>query len=304
MANNLRTRGEKAFAVFNYIFMTLLCIICVYPLWYVLVSSVSDPVQLYMQRGIMIWPLGEWSMRGYQLVMENPNIPVGFGNTLIYLGVGTFLNMFITIMAAYGLSRKGCYWNGKIMKLIAFTMYFGGGLIPTYLIVKKVGLLNRAYTLIVLGSVSVYNIIVTRSFFQSTLPDSLFESARIDGASELRMFFSIALPLSGSIIAVMALYYGVGRWNEFFNALIYVSNVDYQPLQLVLRSLLLQSQQAVMDAALTDDPEMLADAARLAYMAEAMKYAIIFIAAAPLLIAYPFVQKHFVRGVMIGALKG
>ena len=150
----------------------------------------------------------------------------------------------------------------------------------------------------------MYNIIVTRSFFQSTLPDSLFESARIDGASELRMFFSIALPLSGSIIAVMALYYGVGRWNEFFNALIYVSNVDYQPLQLVLRSLLLQSQQAVMDAALTDDPEMLADAARLAYMAEAMKYAIIFIAAAPLLIAYPFVQKHFVRGVMIGALKG
>ena len=145
---------------------------------------------------------------------------------------------------------------------------------------------------------------MTRSFFQSTLPDSLFESARIDGASELRMFFSIALPLSGSIIAVMALYYGVGRWNEFFNALIYVSNVDYQPLQLVLRSLLLQSQQAVMDAALTDDPEMLADAARLAYMAEAIKYAIIFIAAAPLLIAYPFVQKHFVRGVMIGALKG
>ena len=150
----------------------------------------------------------------------------------------------------------------------------------------------------------MYNIIVTRSFFQSTLPDSLFESARIDGASEMRMFFSIALPLSGSIIAVMALYYGVGRWNEFFNALIYVSNSDYQPLQLVLRSLLLQSQQAVMDAALTNDPEMLADAARLAYMAEAMKYAIIFIAAAPLLIAYPFVQKHFVRGVMIGALKG
>ncbi|MGN1069785.1 MAG: carbohydrate ABC transporter permease, partial [Candidatus Fimadaptatus sp.] len=190
MANNLRTRGEKAFAVFNYIFMTLLCIICVYPLWYVLVSSISDPVQLYMQRGIMIWPLGEWSMRGYQLVMENPNIPVGFGNTLIYLGVGTFLNMFITIMAAYGLSRKGCYWNGKIMKLIAFTMYFGGGLIPFYLMVKNMNLLDTYSGIILPVLVSTWNLIVMRTSFAG-IPDSLEESAHLDGANDWTILWRI-----------------------------------------------------------------------------------------------------------------
>ena len=159
MANNLRTRGEKSFAVFNYIFMTLLCIICIYPLWYVLVASLSDPVLLYMQRGILVWPLGEWSIRGYQLVMENPNIPLGFRNTLIYLGVGTFINMLITTMAAYGLSRKDCYWNGKIMKLIAFTMYFAGGLIPFYLMVKNMNLLDTYSGIILPVMVNTWNLI-------------------------------------------------------------------------------------------------------------------------------------------------
>ena len=230
-------------------------------------------------------------------------VPHQESGTSVLAGVGGFL-LLLTIPAAYVLSKKDLPGRGILTTYCLITMYFGGGLIPTYLIVKNIGLLNRAITLVVLGSASIYNLIVTRSFFQSTLPDALFESALIDGASEFRMFISIALPLSGSIIAVMALYFGVARWNEFFNALIYVSSTQFQPLQLVLRTLLLQSQQAVLDAALTNDSEMLADAARLALMAEAMKYAIIFIASAPLLIAYPFVQKHFVKGVMIGALKG
>ena len=280
----------------------ILMLIILYPIYFTVIASFSDPYAVAKGK-VLLYPVG-LTLESYQHAFAYKQIWVGYANSLFYTLFGTAFSVALTIPAAYGLSKKQLPGRFGLTCIFLVTMYFGGGLIPTYLIVKKVGLLNRAYTLIVLGSVSVYNIIVTRSFFQSTLPDSLFESARIDGASEMRMFFSIALPLSGSIIAVMALYYGVGRWNEFFNALIYVSNVDYQPLQLVLRSLLLQSQQAVMDAALTDDPEMLADAARLAYMAEAMKYAIIFISAAPLLIAYPFVQKHFVRGVMIGALKG
>ncbi len=247
------------------------------------------------------------------MTVLNPNLAArsdseimesAYKNTIIYTVLGTLLSLLITIPGAYVLSKKDLPGRKLLTTYCLITMYFGGGLIPTYIIVKNLGLLNKPYTIIILGSVSVYNVVVTRSFFLSTLPNELFESARIDGAGEMRMFFSIALPLSGSIIAVMALYYGVARWNDFFTALIYVSKVEYQPLQLVLRSLLLQSQQAILDEAVYADPEMLADAARLAYMAEAMKYAVIFIASAPLIAAYPFVQKHFVKGVMIGSLKG
>lgn len=302
MSKMKKTRADAAFDVANAALLLLLLVILFYPLYFVLVASISDPYAI-AQGQVTLLPVKP-TLEAYQNIMKDSRIWVGYRNTILYTVFGTMLSLALTIPAAYVLSKKDLPGRGFLMTYCLITMYFGGGLIPTYLIVKDLGLLNKAYTLVVLGSVSVYNLIVTRSFFQSTLPDALFESARIDGASEGRMFFSIALPLSGSILAVMALYYGVARWNEFFNALIYVSNVEYQPLQLVLRSLLLQSQQAVLDAALTNDSEMLADAARLALMAEAMKYAIIFIASAPLLVAYPFVQKHFVKGVMIGALKG
>ena len=297
-----QSRGDRVFDVINVLLMTVFGLVMLYPLYFVVVASFSDPAAV--TGGEVYLFVKGFSLRAYETVFREPQIWLGYRNTLLYTVAGTAYNLLLTIPAAYVLSKKDLPGRGFLMTYCLITMYFGGGLIPTYLIVKDLGLLNKAYTLVVLGSVSVYNLIVTRSFFQSTLPDALFESARIDGASEGRMFFSIALPLSGSILAVMALYYGVARWNEFFNALSYVSNVEYQPLQLVLRSLLLQSQQAVLDAALTNDSEMLADAARLALMAEAMKYAIIFIASAPLLVAYPFVQKHFVKGVMIGALKG
>ena len=188
MATNLRTNGEKSFAVFNYVFMTLLCIICLYPLWYVLVSSLSDPILLYMQRGIMVWPIGEWSMRGYQLVMENPNIPNGFRNTLIYLVVGTTANMFITTMAAYGLSRKDCYWNAKIMKLIAFTMYFGGGLIPFYLMVKGMNLIDKYSGIILPVLLNTWNLIVMRTAFAG-IPDSLEESAKAGKTPAFELIF-------------------------------------------------------------------------------------------------------------------
>lgn len=297
MANNLRTRGEKSFAVFNYIFMTLLCIICIYPLWYVLVASLSDPVLLYMQRGILVWPLGEWSIRGYQLVMENPNIPLGFRNTLIYLGVGTFINMLITTMAAYGLSRKDCYWNGKIMKLIAFTMYFAGGLIPFYLMVKNMNLLDTYSGIILPVMVNTWNLIVMRTAFAG-IPDSLEESARLDGANDWTILWRIFFPLAQATIAVIALFYTVGWWNNWFNPSIFLSSKSKYPLQLVLREILLKNDTSAMTQVGSIGQSQQEQYRML------VKYCTIIVATVPILIVYPFLQRYFVKGVMVGSIKG
>lgn len=297
MANNLRTRGEKSFAVFNYIFMTLLCIICIYPLWYVLVASLSDPVLLYMQRGILVWPLGEWSTRGYQLVMENPNIPLGFRNTLIYLGVGTFINMLITTMAAYGLSRKDCYWNGKIMKLIAFTMYFAGGLIPFYLMVKNMNLLDTYSGIILPVMVNTWNLIVMRTAFAG-IPDSLEESARLDGANDWTILWRIFFPLAQATIAVIALFYAVGWWNNWFNPSIFLSSKSKYPLQLVLREILLKNDTSAMTQVGSIGQSQQEQYRML------VKYCTIIVATVPILIVYPFLQRYFVKGVMVGSIKG
>lgn len=297
MANNLRTRGEKSFAVFNYIFMTLLCIICIYPLWYVLVASLSDPVLLYMQRGILVWPLGEWSIRGYQLVMENPNIPLGFRNTLIYLGVGTFINMLITTMAAYGLSRKDCYWNGKIMKLIAFTMYFAGGLIPFYLMVKSMNLLDTYSGIILPVMVNTWNLIVMRTAFAG-IPDSLEESARLDGANDWTILWRIFFPLAQATIAVIALFYAVGWWNNWFNPSIFLSSKSKYPLQLVLREILLKNDTSAMTQVGSIGQSQQEQYRML------VKYCTIIVATVPILIVYPFLQRYFVKGVMVGSIKG
>ena len=297
MANNLRTRGEKSFAVFNYIFMTLLCIICIYPLWYVLVASLSDPVLLYMQRGILVWPLGEWSIRGYQLVMENPNIPLGFRNTLIYLGVGTFINMLITTMAAYGLSRKDCYWNGKIMKLIAFTMYFAGGLIPFYLMVKNMNILDTYSGIILPVMVNTWNLIVMRTAFAG-IPDSLEESARLDGANDWTILWRIFFPLAQATIAVIALFYAVGWWNNWFNPSIFLSSKSKYPLQLVLREILLKNDTSAMTQVGSIGQSQQEQYRML------VKYCTIIVATVPILIVYPFLQRYFVKGVMVGSIKG
>lgn len=297
MANNLRTRGEKSFAVFNYIFMTLLCVICIYPLWYVLVASLSDPVLLYMQRGILVWPLGEWSVRGYQLVMENPNIPLGFRNTLIYLGVGTFINMLITTMAAYGLSRKDCYWNGKIMKLIAFTMYFAGGLIPFYLMVKNMNLLDTYSGIILPVMVNTWNLIVMRTAFAG-IPDSLEESARLDGANDWTILWRIFFPLAQATIAVIALFYAVGWWNNWFNPSIFLSSKSKYPLQLVLREILLKNDTSAMTQVGSIGQSQQEQYRML------VKYCTIIVATVPILIVYPFLQRYFVKGVMVGSIKG
>ena len=296
-SRKLMTRGEKAFAVFNYVFMTLLCIICVYPLWYVLVCSVSDPILLYAQRGIMVWPLGEWSLRGYKLVVENPNIPIGFRNTLIYMGVGTLLNMFLTTMAAYGLSRKNCFWNGKIMKFIAFTMYFQGGLIPFYLMVKNMGLLDTYSGIILPVAVNTWNLIVMRTAFAG-IPDSLEESARLDGANDWTILWRIFFPLAQATVAVIALFYAVTWWNNWFNPSIFLSSKSKYPLQLVLREILLKNDTSAMTQIGSVGQSQQEQFRML------VKYCTIIVATVPILVVYPFLQRYFVKGVMIGSIKG
>ncbi|NLG24272.1 MAG: carbohydrate ABC transporter permease [Clostridiales bacterium] len=295
--HDLRTRGEKAFAAFNYLFMAALCLVCVYPLWYVLVSSVSDPVQLYARRGVMWWPLMPASLRGYRLVIENPNIPIGFGNTMIYLGVGTLANMLITIMGAYGLSRKGLYWNVKIMKMIAFTMYFQGGLIPFYLMVTNMGWKDTYAAIIVPVLVNTWNLIVLRTAFAG-VPDSLEESARLDGAGDWTILWRIFFPLTQATIAVITLFYGVYWWNNWFNPSIFLSSKSKYPIQLVLREILLKNDTSAMTQVGTVGQSQQEQFRML------VKYCTIIVATVPILALYPFLQRYFVKGVMIGSIKG
>ena len=220
---------------------------------------------------------------------------------------GTLLNLRLTIPAAYVLSKKHLRGRTLFSWYFAFTMYFSGGLIPSFLVVRDLGLLNSRMTLVVLNGLSVYNMIVTRVYYQTSIPGELYEAAEIDGCGEFGQFFRVALPLSAPIVAVMALFYAVARWNDYFTGLVYISDSKMYPLQLVLRNILIENRTAINQLQATgahiNDQEMLY-LSRQAYLAEAMKYALIFIASLPLLAAYPFVQKHFVKGVMIGAVKG
>lgn len=297
------SRGDRIFGYVNAAILVLILFIMAYPLYFTIIASFSDPYDVvqgrvyFLPKNITIEP--------YTNVFKDTRIWTGYRNSIIYTLLGTLLNLVLTIPSAYVLSKKTIPGRGMLMTIFLIPMYFSGGLIPTYLQVKSLGLMNTPYVLILMGGLSIYNMIITRAYYERSIPLELYESATIDGADNIRVFIQIAVPLSKPIIAVMALYYAVARWNSYFDALIYISDDAYQPLQMILRSILLLNQQmlaAIDTRSMTS--EEIADAARLAYMAEGMKYALIFIASAPLLIAYPFVQKYFVKGVMIGSLKG
>ena len=298
-----RTRADVVFDTFNVVLNLLLLFICLYPLYIVLCASVSDPYAV--ARGeVYLFPRG-FTWEPYQEVFKEPRIWLGYRNTLFYSTVGTLFSLCLTIPSAYALSKRRLPGRRFFNIYFLIPMYFSGGLIPTYLTMKQLGVVNQWYTLIFIGASSVYNMIVSRVYFETTIPEELYESARIDGANEFRTFFTIALPLAGSILAVMSLFFAVARWNNYFNALVYVTKNDYMPLQMILRSILLEASNSLKGVDTSSyDPETLAQFARRAYMAEAMKYALIIVASAPLLIAYPFVQKYFVKGMMIGAVKG
>ena len=297
------SRDDKIFNIVNYTLLIIITIIVIYPLYFTIIASVSEPYKV-SQGAVMLLPKG-FTMEAYRNVVDDSRIWIGYRNSLLYMLFGTLFNLFLTIPCGYAWGRKELPFRRFFTWYILITMYFSGGMIPTYLLIRDLGLINTPYVLVISGGISITNTIITRSFFQNSIPEEIYESARIDGASDFRCFFSIAVPLAKPIIAVMALYYGVGHWNAYFSALLYISKTIYQPLQMVLRSILLLNQSALADLELDSaDADMILEMTRRVYVAYSMKYALIFIASAPLLIAYPFVQKYFVKGVMIGSVKG
>lgn len=287
--------SEWVFDILNAVFMTVLTAVTIYPFLFVVFASFSDPARLGGQRGILLRPLG-FELDAYRLIFANHDIWTGYANTLFYVLVGTALNIILTAMFAYTLSRKGLMLNKVLMFGMVFTMYFSGGLVPTYLMMNDIQLSGTRWAVIVPGLVSAMNVIIMRTNFQS-LPDSFEEAAMLDGANDFDILFRIVLPLSMPVVAVMILFYGVGRWNAWFDAMIYLRDRGKYPLQLVLREILVYSSTGDMMVPLGSNKKGLD-------MSEVIKYATTIVATVPILCVYPFLQKYFVKGVMIGAIKG
>ncbi|OME88743.1 MULTISPECIES: carbohydrate ABC transporter permease [Paenibacillus] len=286
--------NDRVFDVIIYVIASIIIVIVLYPLIFIVSASFSDPTRVLNGE---VWLLPKSvTLDAYANILQNEKIWIGYRNTIFYTIVGTVINIIMTILAAYPLSRPDLPGRNAIMVFITLTMFFSGGLIPTYLLVKDLGMVDTMWALIVPGAIATYNLIVMRTYFQSSIPWELQEAAHIDGCSNWRLLFSIILPLSKPILAVMVLFYAVGHWNSFFNALIYIRNENLHPLQLVLREILLISQSASVDGSVGLEDKIL--------LAESIKYAVIIVSSLPVLLMYPFVQRHFVKGVMIGSIKG
>ena len=290
------SKSDIVFLFIVYATVILISVIILYPLWFVIIASISDP-NLVATGEVLLLPKGI-TFEGFKYIFRDPRIWSGYYNTIRYTVVGTMLALFITIPAGYALSRTDMKGRGIIMKLLIVTKYFSGGLIPTYLVVDALGLVNTPYVLMILGSFSVFNLILCRTYFLNTMPVELQEAAEIDGCGIFQYFMKIVIPLSKSIIAIMVLYYAVGHWNSFFNGLVYVTDSDLYPLQLILRDILITGQS--VDPS-TVDPESLE---LMKQIARTIQYGVIIVSSLPVLVLYPFVQKHFVKGVMIGSVKG
>lgn len=286
---------DKTFNVIVYIFLTLALIVTIYPIIVVFSSSFSSSAAV-MGGKVWLYPIG-FNLLGYKAVFRNPRIWTGYGNSIWYTAVGTLLNVIVTIMAAYPLSRKDFRPRRIIMLIFSFTMFFSGGMIPSYILVSKLHLMNTRWAMVLPTAMAVYNMILMRTYFMSNFPDELLEAAQLDGCSDLYYLVRIVLPLSKPIIAVIALYYAVGHWNEYFNAFMYISDPKLQPLQIVLRSILIQNS---VDSLTIDLSNMVEREA----LKNLLKYSLIVVASVPVLVIYPFVQKFFVKGVMIGSIKG
>lgn len=274
--------------------MILLVIVTLYPMLYVVFASFSDPNRLAAHRGLLLGPLG-FTFGGYKLVFANPNIPMGYVNTIFYVIIGTLISMILTTIFAFVLSRRNLYWKTPMMVMVVITMYFSGGLIPMYLVVRMLGMLNTRWALLLPGAISTWNLIVMRTSFMG-IPASLEESAYIDGANDLTILTRIVIPLSVPVMAVMVLFYSVGSWNSWFPASIYLKNRLLFPLQLIIREILIINN--------TNDMLIEVDNVDRGNFQELVKYAVIVISTIPILMVYPFLQKYFVKGIMIGALKG
>ncbi|MEG0854049.1 MAG: carbohydrate ABC transporter permease [Angelakisella sp.] len=287
--------ADKTFDIIINCIGVVIILIVACPLVFVLAASFSDP-DLVLKGEVLFFPKGI-TLEPYKMVFENERIWRGYANTIFYTLMGTIINIFMTILAAYPLSRKDLPGRRFFMLVFIFTMYFNGGLIPTYLLVRDLGMYNSIWAILIPTAISTYNLIVAKTFFESTIPHEIYESAMIDGSSNIRTLFKIVLPLSKSIIAVLVLYYGVAHWNSYFSALVYLRDESLFPLQIILRDILLLGQTEQIGSNSVGMGEKIK-------MAEAIKYSVIVVSSLPVLVIYPFVQKHFVKGVMIGAVKG
>ncbi|WP_201262736.1 carbohydrate ABC transporter permease [Deinococcus aerius] len=287
-----KSTGEKVFDTFNVLLLLALVIVTFYPFYYVVVASLSDPARLAAHEGLLLWPLG-FSTDAYRAVWDNPLIRSGYLNTLFYVVVGTALNVLLTCLGAYALTRPGLRVAKPVLLLIIASMFFSGGLIPTFLLVKDLGLLDTRWALILPTAISAWNLLILKTAFED-VPRELEEAARIDGASDLTILRHVYLPLTLPTIAVIALFYAVGHWNSYFSALIYLKDRSLYPLQMVLQEILVANQTSDMMTGQADDRESIA---------ATIKYATIIAATLPILFLYPFLQRYFVKGVMIGGVK-
>jgi putative aldouronate transport system permease protein len=295
LVNNLnRSFGSKVFDVFNHFLLVFMCFVMLYPFYYVLVASVSNPTVVATARGLLFWPKG-FTLSSYERVLSNPIIGTAYGNTLFYVIVGTTLNMILTTFAAYSLSRRHLWGRSIVSALMVFTMFFSGGLIPRFLLVRNLGLLNTRWSLILPTAINTFNFIIMRTAFAS-MSESLEESAKLDGANDFTILFRIYVPLAKPVMAVMVLFYAVGHWNAWFWAMVYLRDRALYPLQLILREILIAND---MSAMVTDVSVMDQEPIGLT-----IQYATIIITMLPITVLYPFLQKYFVKGMMIGSLKG
>lgn len=290
------SKEDRIFDIVTNIILFIALLLVLYPLYFVFIASFSDPYAV-LRGEVLFWPKGI-TFESYAKIFANEDIWIGYRNSLIYMTVGTGISVLLTIMIAYPLSRSYFFARKYITWILIFTMYFSGGMIPTYLLVNNLGLRNTMWALIIVGCVGVYNIIIARTFFASTISQELEEAAEIDGCSKIWFFISFVIPLSKAIIAVLSLYYAMGYWNDYMKGLLYVDKKELYPLQLVLRGILIETQATASDI---QDPDSVEEAMKLA---EAIKYGTIIVSVIPPLMIYPFIQKHFVKGVMIGSVKG
>ncbi len=289
--------GDRLLNVIIGIVLVIMVLLVVYPLWFIIIASVSDPLAVFAG-DVWIWPQG-FNLDAYNLVIIDDDIWSGYANTIMYTLVGTSLNIAVTMSAAYALSRKKMFGRNVIMGFIIFTMFFSGGLIPTYLQVNEIGLYDTFAIMVIFNLVNVYNLIVARTFIQTTISEELFEAAYIDGCTDARAFFNMVLPLSAPIIAVLILFYGVAHWNQYFNALIYLQERSRMPLQIILREILLanMSTESNLDVVMETDLSQY-------FIGESLKFAVIIVSSVPMLILYPFLQRFFIKGIMVGSVKG
>lgn len=288
--------GDQIFTLIIYLFLTIILILIAYPLIYVVSASFSDP-QAVISGEVLLLPVRP-TLRGYEAVFKNRKILTGFGNSLLYLFAGTIINLVMTMLCAYPLSRKEFTARGKVSLFFVFTMYFSGGMVPSYILVNKLGMLNTRWAMLIPMAMSTYNMIICRTYIVNSIPDELYEASQMDGCTPFKYLLHVVVPLCKPILAVLTLYYGVSRWNDYFTAMLYLYDESLQPLTIVMKEILIMGK---VDMTQISDASAVA---KLQGMSELLRYSTIVVASLPVMMLYPLIQKHLVKGVMIGAVKG